>query len=95
MLKIVQARHQQYMNQELPGAQVGLRKGRGIRDEIDNIRWITEKARESQRNIYSCFIDYAKAFDCIDHDKMWKNLKEMGIPGHITCPLRYLYASQE
>ena len=89
------ARHQQYMNREFPGVQVGLRKGRGIRDEINNIHWIIEKARESQKNIYFCFIDYAKPFDCMEHNKLWKILKEMGIPGHITCPLRYLYGSQE
>ena len=80
MLKILQARLQQYMNCELPDVQVGIRKGRGTRDQIANIHWITEKAREFQKNIYFCFIDYAKAFDCVDHNKLWKILKEMGIP---------------
>ena len=92
MLKILQARLQQYMNHELLDVQVGFRKGRGIRDQIDNILWVIEKARESQNNIYFCFIDYAKAFDCVDHNKLWKILKEMGIPDHLTCPLRNLYA---
>ena len=86
MLKILQARLQQYMNYELPGIQAGLRKGRGTRDQIANIRWIIEKGREFQENI-SCFIDYAKAFDCVDHNKLWKILKEMGIPDHLTCLL--------
>ena len=95
MLKILQARLQQYMNHELPGVQAGFRKGRGTRDQIANIRWIIEKAREFQKNIYFCFIDYAKAFDCVDHNKLWKILKEMGIPDHLTCLLRNLYASQE
>ena len=85
MLKILQARLQQYMNHELPNVQAGFRKGRGTRDQIVNIRWIIEKAREFQKNIYFCFIDYAKAFDCVDHNKLWKILKEMGIPGHLTC----------
>uniref|UniRef100_A0A4W2I671 RNA-directed DNA polymerase n=1 Tax=Bos indicus x Bos taurus TaxID=30522 RepID=A0A4W2I671_BOBOX len=95
MLKILQARLQQYMNRELPDVQVGFRKGRGTRDQIANIRWIMEKAREFQKNIYFCFIDYAKAFDCVDHNKLWKILKEMGIPDHLTCLLRNLYAGQE
>ena len=80
ILKILQARHQQYMNQELPDVQAGLKKGRGTRDQISSIRWIMEKAREFQKNIYFCFIDSAKAFDCVDHNKLWKILKEMGIP---------------
>ena len=83
------------MNCELPDVQTGFRKGRGIRDQIANIHWITEKAREFQKNIYFCFIDYAKAFDCVDHNKLWKILKEMGIPEHLTCLLRNLYAGQE
>ena len=95
MLKILQARLQQYMNLELPDVQAGFRKGRGTRDQIANIRWIIEKAREFQRNIYFCFIDYAKAFDCMDHNKLWKILKEMEIPDHLTCLLRNLYAGQE
>ena len=95
MLKILQARLQQYVNRELPNVQVGFRKGRGIRDQISNICWIIEKAREFQKNIYFCFIDYAKAFDCVDHNKLWKILREMGIPDHLTCPLRNLYAGQE
>ena len=82
MLKILQARLQQYMNHELPNVQAGFRKGRGTRDQIANIRWIMEKAREFQKNIYFCFIDYAKAFDCVDHNKLWKILKEMEIPNH-------------
>ena len=94
MLKILQARLQQYMNGELPDVQVGFRKGRGIREQIANICWINEKAREFQKNIYF-FIDYAKAFDCVDHNKLWKILKEMGIPDHLTCLLRNLYAGQE
>ena len=84
ILKILQARLQQYVNRELPDAQAGFRKGRGTRDQIANICWIIEKAREFQKNIYFCFIDYAKAFDCVDHNKMWEILKEMGIPGHLT-----------
>ena len=80
MLKILQARLQQYVNREIPDVQVGFRKGRGTRDQIANICWIIEKAREFQKNIYFCFIDYAKAFDCMDHKKLWKILKEMGIP---------------
>ena len=95
MLKILQARLQQYVNHELPDVQARFRKGRGTRDQITNIHWIIEKARESQRNIYFCFIDYAKAFDCVDHHKLWKILKEMGIPYHLTCLLRNLYAGQE
>ena len=95
MLKILQARLQQFMNRELPDVQAGFRKGRGTRDQIANILWITEKTREFQKNIYFCFIDYAKAFDCVDHNKLWKILKEMGIPDHLTCLLRNLYASQE
>ena len=95
MLKILQARLQQYMNREPPDVQAGFRKGRGTRDQIANIRWITEKAREFQRNIYFCFIDYAKAFDCVDHHKLWKILKEMELSDHVTCLLRNLYAGQE
>ena len=92
MLKILQARLQQYVNHVLPDVQAGFRKGRGTRDQIANIRWIIKKAREFQENIYFCFIDYAKAFDCVDHNKLWKILKEMGIPDHLTCLLRNLYA---
>ena len=95
MLKILQPRLQQYMNHELPDVQAGFRKGRGTRDQIANIQWIIEKAREFQKNIYLCFIDNAKAFDCVDHNKLWKILKEMGIPDHLTCLLRNLYAGQE
>ena len=95
MLKILQARLQQYMNWELSDVQAGFRKGRGTRDQIANIRWIMEKAREFQKNIYFSFIDYAKAFDCVDHNQLWKILKEMGIPDHLTCLLRNLYANQE
>ena len=95
MLKILQARLQQYVNRELPDVQAGFRKGRGTRDQIANICWIMEKAREFQKNIYFCFIDYAKAFDCVDHNKLWKILKEMGIPDHLICLLRNLYAGQE
>ena len=95
MLKILQARLQQYMNHELPDVQAGFRKGRGTRDQTANIRWITEKAREFQKNIYFCFIDYTKAFDCVNHNTLWKILKEMGIPDHLTCPLRNLYAGQD
>ena len=83
------------MNHELPDVQAGFRKGRGTRDQIANICWITEQAREFQKNIYFCFIDYAKAFDCVDHNKLWKILKKMGIPDHLTCLLRNLYAGQE
>ena len=95
MLKILQARLQQYVNREFPDVQVGFRKGRKMRDQIANICWIMEKAREFQKNIYFCFIDYAKAFDCVDHNKLWKILKEMGIPDHLTCFLRNLYADEE
>ena len=95
MLKILQARLQQYVNRELPEVQASFRKGRGTRDQIANIRWIMEKARECQKNIYFCFIDYAKAFDCVDHNKLWEILKEMGIPHHLICLLRNLYAGQE
>ena len=92
MLNILQARLQQYMNSELPDFQAGFRKGRGTRDHIANIRWIIEKAREFQKKIYFCFIDYAKAFDSVDHNKLWKILKEMGILDHLTCFLRNLHA---
>ena len=95
MLKILQARIQQYLNQELPYIQAGFRKGRGTRDQIANICWIIEKEREFQKNIYFCFIDYAKAFDYVDHNKLWKFLKEVGIPDHLTCLLRNIYAGQE
>ena len=95
MLNILQPRLQQYVNRELPYVQTGFRKGRGTRDQIANIRWITKKAREFQKNIYFCFIDYAKAFDCVDHNTLWKILKEMGIPDHLTYLLRSLYAGQE
>ena len=95
MLKILQARLQQYMNCELPDDQAGFRKGRGTIDQIVNPRWIIEKAREFQINNYLCFIDYAKAFDCVDHNKLWKILKEVGITDHLTGLLRNLYAGQE
>ena len=95
MLKILQARLQQYMNRELSDVQAGFRKGRGTRDQIANIWWIMEKTTEFQKNIYFCFIDYAKAFDCVDHKKLWKIPKEMGIPDHLTCLLRNLCAGQE
>jgi len=95
MLKILQARLQQYVNHELPDVQASFRKGRGTRDQIANICWIIKKAREFQKNIYFCFIDYAKAFDCVDHNKLWKILQEMGIPEYLTCLLRNLYAGQE
>ena len=95
MLQILQARLQQYVNWEIPEVQPGFRKGRGTRDQIANIRWIIKKAREFQRNIYFCFIDYAKAFNCVDHNKLWKILQEMGIPDHLTFPLRNLHAGQE
>ena len=95
MVKIIQARLQQYVNHELPDIQAGFRKGRGTRDQIANIYWIIEKAREFQKNISFCFIDYAKTFDCVDHNKLWKILQEMGIPDHLTCLLRNLYAAQE
>ena len=91
MIKILQARLQQYMN----CVQAGFRKGRGTKDQIANIHWIMEKARDFQKSIYFCFIDYAKGFDCVDHNNLWKILKEMGIPDHLTCLLRNLYASQE
>ena len=95
MLKILQARLQQYVNHELPDVQASFRKGRGTRDQISNIRWIIEKAREFQKNIFICFIDYAKTFDHVDHNTLWKILKEMGIPDHLTCLLRNLRAGQE
>ena len=95
MLKILQARLQQYINHEFSDVQAGFRKGRGTGDQIANIRWIMKKAREFQKNIYFCLIDYAKAFDYVDHNKLWKILKEMGIPDHITCLLRNLYTGQE
>ena len=94
MLKILQ-RLQLYMNLEFPDVQTGFRKGRGTRDQIANIHWIIKKAREFQKNIYFCFIDYAKAFDCVDHNRLWEILKEMGIADHLTCLLRNLYVSQE
>ena len=95
MLKILQARLQQYMHRELLDIQARFRKGRGTRDQIANIHWIINEAREVQKSIYFCFIDYAKAFDCVDHNKLWKILKKMGIPDHLTCLLRNLYAGQE
>ena len=95
MLKILQARLQQYMNRELPDIQAGLRKGRGTREQIDSIQWIIKKAREFQKNIYFCFIDYAKDFGCVDHNKLWNILKELGIPDRLTCLLRNLCAGQE
>ena len=95
MLKTLQARLQQYMNSELPDVQVGFRKGRGTRDRIANICWIMEIAREFQKNIYFCFIDYAKAFDCVNHNKLWKILREIGIPDHLTCLLRNLYVRKQ
>ena len=95
MLKILQARLHQYVHHELPEVQAGFRKGRGTRDQIANIFWVIKKAREFQKNIYFCFIDYDKAFDCVDHNKLWKILKDMGIPDHLTCLLRNLYAGQE
>ena len=95
MLKIPQAMLQQYINCGHPDVQAGFRKGRGTRDQIANICWIIEKAREFQENIYFCFIDYAKAFDCVDHNKLWKILQQMGIPDHLTWPLRSLYSGQE
>ena len=95
ILKILKARLQQYVNHELPDVQAGFRKGRGTRDQFANIHWIIEKAREFQKNIYFCLIDYAKAFDCVDKNKLWKILKEMGIPDHLTCLLRNLYSGQE
>ena len=95
MLKILQARLQQCMNWELPDVQAGFRKGRGTRDQVASICWIIKKAREFQKNIYFCFIDYTKSFDCVDHNELWKILQEMGIPDHLTCLLRNLYAGQE
>ena len=95
MLKILQARLQQYVNHELPDVQARFRKGRGTRDQIANICWIIEKAREFQKNIYFCFTDYAKAFDCVDHNKLWKILEETVIPDNLTCLLRNLYAGEE
>ena len=95
MLKILQTRLQQYVIQELPDVQAGFRKGKGTRDQIANFCWIIEKTREFQKNIYFCFIDYAKDFDYVDHNKLWKILQEMGIPDHLTCLLRNLYAGQE
>ena len=95
MLKILQARIHQYVNRELPDVQAGFRKDRETRDQIANIQWIIENTREFHKNIDCCFIDYAKAFDCVDHNKRWKILKEMGIPDHLTCLLRNLYAGQE
>ena len=95
MFKILQARLQQYVNQELPDVQAGFRKGRGTRDQIASIRWIIKKARDFQKNIYFCLIDYAKACDCVDHKKLWEILQEMAIPDYLTCLLRNLYAGQE
>ena len=95
MLKILQARLQKYVHQELPDAQAGFRKDSEIRDQIGNIHWIIEKAIQFQKNIYFCFIDYAKVLDCVDHNKLQKILQEMGIPDHLTCLLRNLYAGQE
>ena len=95
MLKIIQARLQLYVNCELPDVQAEFRNGRGARDQYANICWTIEKAREFQKNIYFCFIDYTKAFDCVDHNKLWRILKEIGIPDHLTCLLRSLYAGQE
>ena len=95
MLKILHARPQHYVNQEHPDVQVGFRNGRGTRDQVANILRVIEKAREFQKNIYLCFINYAKAFDCVDHDKLWNALREMGIPDYLTCLLRNLYAGQE
>ena len=95
MLKILQARLQQYLNCEIPDVQAGFRKGREARDQIGNIHWIIEKAREFQKSIYFCFTDYAKAFDCVGHNKLWKILQGLGIPDHLTCLLRNLYAGQE
>ena len=95
MFKILQARLQKYMNRELPNVQAGFRKGRGTRDQIVTIHWIIEKAREFQKNIYFCFTDYTKGFDCVDHNKLWKILQEMGIPDLLTCLMRNVYADQE
>ena len=93
--RLIQARLQQYVNRELPDVQASFRKGRGTRDQIANICWIIENTKEFQKNIYSCFIDYATAFDCVDHSRLWNILKEMGIPDHLIYPLRNLYAGQE
>ena len=95
MLKILHAKLQRDINQELPDVQAGFQEARGTRDQTANIRWIIEKAREFQKNIYLCFIDYTEAFDCVDHNKLWQALKEMGIPDHLTCLLRNLYEGQE
>ena len=95
MLKILHARLQHYANQELPDVQAGFRKRKGTRDQIDNIHWIIKKAREFQKNVYLCSINYAKAFSCVDHEKLWKALREMRIPDHLTCLLRKLYVGQE
>ena len=95
MLKIFHARLQHYENHELPDVQAGFRKGRGTRDQIANIHWIIDEARGFQENIYLCFINYAKAFDCVDHDKLWKALSKKGIPDHLTCLLRHLYVGHE
>ena len=95
MLKNLQARLQQYMNHELPDVQAGFRKGRGTRNQIVNIHWIIKKVRELKKNIYFCFTDYTKAFNCVDHNKLWKILKEMGIPDHLTCLMRNLYRGQD
>ena len=95
MLKILQDSLQQYVNCELPEVQAGFRKGRGTRDQITNIHWFIEKANELQKNIYFCFIEYAKSFDRVDHNKLWEILQEMGIPDHLTCLLRNLYTDQE
>ena len=95
MLKILHAKLQHDANQELPDVQAGFQEGKGTRDQTANIRWVTEKAREFQKNIYLCFIEYTKAFDCVDHNQLWKALQEMGIPDHLTCLLRNLYEGQE
>ena len=95
MLKMLQARLQQYVNHELPDIQAGFRKGRGTRNQIVNIHWIIKNARAFQKNIYFCFTDYAKAFDCVDHNKLWKILQDLGIPDHLICLLRNLCAGQE
>ena len=95
MLKILQVRLQQHMNYELPDVQAAFRKGQGTRDQMANICWIIKKAREFRKNIYFCFIDYAKTFNCVDHNKLWKILKEMKIPDHLTCLLKNRYAGQE
>ena len=95
MLKILHARLRHYVNQELPDVQAGFRKGRGTRDQVANILWVIEKAREFQKNLYLCFVNYAKAFDCVDHNKVWKTLKQMGIQDHLTCLPRNPYAGQE